>query len=96
MYVFSTVCVCECVCVICFFMQCADVVFLSPPWGGPSYNAAKVFDIKTMIELDGYPLQILPLVFAILFTVSFSLSFSLPPFVSLSLPLFVSLSLLLP
>lgn len=39
-------------------LQCADVVFLSPPWGGPDYNTAKVFDIKTMINLDGYPLQL--------------------------------------
>ena len=27
----------------------ADVVFLSPPWGGPDYISAKVFDIETMI-----------------------------------------------
>ena len=31
----------------------ADVVFLSPPWGGPDYVSAEVFDIKTMIPLDG-------------------------------------------
>ncbi|RIA91568.1 RNA cap guanine-N2 methyltransferase-domain-containing protein [Glomus cerebriforme] len=31
----------------------ADVVFLSPPWGGPSYLKSKVYDIKTMIPLDG-------------------------------------------
>jgi len=31
----------------------ADVVFLSPPWGGPNYVSAEVFDIKTMITLDG-------------------------------------------
>jgi len=31
----------------------ADVVFLSPPWGGPDYVSAEVFDIKTMITLDG-------------------------------------------
>ena len=31
----------------------ADVVFLSPPWGGPDYLTADVFDIKTMISLDG-------------------------------------------
>ena len=31
----------------------ADVVFLSPPWGGPSYKSAKVFDIKTMIVPNG-------------------------------------------
>lgn len=33
-----------------------DVVFLSPPWGGPEYLNADVFDIKTMMEPDGYPL----------------------------------------
>lgn len=32
----------------------ADVVFLSPPWGGPNYVSAEVFDIKTMITLDGF------------------------------------------
>ena len=31
----------------------ADVVFLSPPWGGPSYLNAKVFDLKSMIIPDG-------------------------------------------
>ncbi|KAJ3417289.1 Trimethylguanosine synthase [Chytridiales sp. JEL 0842] len=31
----------------------ADVVFLSPPWGGPSYLNADVFDIKTMMPIDG-------------------------------------------
>uniref|UniRef100_A0A3B1JLZ8 Trimethylguanosine synthase n=1 Tax=Astyanax mexicanus TaxID=7994 RepID=A0A3B1JLZ8_ASTMX len=33
----------------------ADVVFLSPPWGGPEYLSADVFDIKTMMSPDGYP-----------------------------------------
>lgn len=32
-----------------------DVVFLSPPWGGPEYLSADVFDIQTMMEPDGYP-----------------------------------------
>ncbi|KAG8520688.1 Trimethylguanosine synthase, partial [Galemys pyrenaicus] len=27
----------------------ADVVFLSPPWGGPDYATAETFDIRTMI-----------------------------------------------
>lgn len=27
----------------------ADVVFLSPPWGGPEYNASTTFDLHTMI-----------------------------------------------
>ena len=32
----------------------ADVVFLSPPWGGPAYSDAEVFDIQTMMcGLDG-------------------------------------------
>ncbi|XP_036375413.1 trimethylguanosine synthase [Megalops cyprinoides] len=32
----------------------ADVVFLSPPWGGPDYLSADVFDIKTMMCPDGF------------------------------------------
>ncbi|NWY99422.1 TGS1 synthase, partial [Loxia curvirostra] len=35
----------------------ADVVFLSPPWGGPDYATAEIFDIQTMICPDGYPFQ---------------------------------------
>ena len=32
----------------------ADVVFLSPPWGGPEYADADAFDIDTMMGgLDG-------------------------------------------
>ncbi|XP_042353817.1 trimethylguanosine synthase [Plectropomus leopardus] len=31
-----------------------DVVFLSPPWGGPDYVTAEVFDIKTMMQPDGF------------------------------------------
>ncbi|KAM6216122.1 trimethylguanosine synthase [Rhynchocyon petersi] len=37
----------------------ADVVFLSPPWGGPDYATAETFDIRTMISPDGYPLEVL-------------------------------------
>lgn len=37
-----------------------DVVFLSPPWGGPEYLSADVFDIETMMEPDGYPLLLVP------------------------------------
>lgn len=33
----------------------ADVMFLSPPWGGPKYLGAEVFDLETMIELKSYP-----------------------------------------
>ncbi|KAL2095329.1 hypothetical protein ACEWY4_010048 [Coilia grayii] len=32
----------------------ADAVFLSPPWGGPEYLAADVFDIRTMMTPDGF------------------------------------------
>ncbi|XP_067887950.1 trimethylguanosine synthase isoform X2 [Heterodontus francisci] len=32
----------------------ADAVFLSPPWGGPDYVNAKIFDLKTMMSLDGF------------------------------------------
>ncbi|CAI9600127.1 unnamed protein product, partial [Staurois parvus] len=32
----------------------ADAVFLSPPWGGPDYVSADIFDIKTMMNLDGF------------------------------------------
>ena len=31
----------------------ADVVFLSPPWGGPEYLKAPKFDIQKMGGLDG-------------------------------------------
>ncbi|KAB0358947.1 hypothetical protein FD754_003103 [Muntiacus muntjak] len=39
----------------------ADVVFLSPPWGGPDYATAEIFDISTMMSPDGYPLEVLVL-----------------------------------
>nr|XP_033789530.1 trimethylguanosine synthase [Geotrypetes seraphini] len=32
----------------------ADVVFLSPPWGGPNYASAEIFDISTMMAPDGF------------------------------------------
>ena len=32
----------------------ADVVFLSPPWGGPAYADTAVFDLQTMIPMDGF------------------------------------------
>ncbi|XP_016063225.1 PREDICTED: trimethylguanosine synthase isoform X2 [Miniopterus natalensis] len=32
----------------------ADVVFLSPPWGGPDYATAETFDIQTMMSPDGF------------------------------------------
>lgn len=31
----------------------ADVVFLSPPWGGPGYSKSRVFDIKWLLPVDG-------------------------------------------
>ncbi|KAG2220654.1 hypothetical protein INT45_008197 [Circinella minor] len=31
----------------------ADVIFLSPPWGGPSYQQSTIFDITTMIPGNG-------------------------------------------
>ena len=42
-----------------------DVVFLSPPWGGPDYLTAEVFDIKTMMQPDGYPFKADELLFII-------------------------------
>lgn len=32
----------------------ADVVFLSPPWGGPQYLTADVFDLETMVALNTF------------------------------------------
>ena len=32
----------------------ANVVFLSPPWGGPDYATAEIFDISTMMSPDGF------------------------------------------
>ena len=34
----------------------ADVVFLSPPWGGPAYLHCDVFDVSAM--LDGRGLEL--------------------------------------
>lgn len=31
----------------------ADVVYLSPPWGGPDYLTAEIFDLETMISPNG-------------------------------------------
>ncbi|KAJ3139413.1 Trimethylguanosine synthase [Physocladia obscura] len=30
-----------------------DIVFLSPPWGGPEYLSHDIFDIKEMMPIDG-------------------------------------------
>ncbi|TRY79800.1 hypothetical protein TCAL_06064 [Tigriopus californicus] len=35
-------------------LKAADVVFLSPPWGGPDYLTSEVFDVRTMIPMDGH------------------------------------------
>lgn len=32
----------------------ADIVYLSPPWGGPAYGSIDLFDLKENIELDGF------------------------------------------
>lgn len=32
----------------------ADIVYLSPPWGGPSYGSIDIFDLEKNIELNGY------------------------------------------
>ncbi len=32
----------------------ADIVYLSPPWGGPSYGTIDLFDLEKDIELNGY------------------------------------------
>ena len=31
----------------------ANVVFLSPPWGGPEYCTEEMYDIQSMIPMDG-------------------------------------------
>lgn len=43
----------------------ADVVFLSPPWGGPEYLDKDVFNLKDMI-INGYPLLLCRLYIALL------------------------------
>jgi trimethylguanosine synthase len=32
----------------------ANIVYLSPPWGGPSYGTIDLFDLEKNIELNGY------------------------------------------
>ena len=34
-----------------------DVVFLSPPWGGPRYINKEVFDVEAVEGFEGYPLS---------------------------------------
>ena len=34
-------------------LPAANVVFLSPPWGGPKYRREKIYDIQAMIPMDG-------------------------------------------
>lgn len=51
----------------------ADIVFLSPPWGGPEYRKAETYDIETMLQpKDGFSL--------------FSTALSVAPSVVLFLP----------
>ena len=40
----------------------ADVVFLSPPWGGPEYATQEVFSLKDM-PIDGYPFLAMIIIF---------------------------------
>lgn len=39
----------------------ADVVFLSPPWGGPEYLSTDIYDLNVVCGLEGYPLMTMPL-----------------------------------
>lgn len=63
----------------------ADVVFLSPPWGGPDYATAEIFDIQTMICPDGYPFKVVcphacdfhPFVFCLSPLPSFEMGFAM-------------------
>jgi trimethylguanosine synthase len=34
-------------------LKAVDVVFLSPPWGGPAYSSTSVFDLQSMSPLNG-------------------------------------------
>lgn len=33
----------------------ADVVFLSPPWGGPDYQHSDIYDLNAMPGFEAYP-----------------------------------------
>lgn len=35
----------------------ADVVFLSPPWGGPQYLSTDVFDLQSMMAIDTFEIM---------------------------------------
>ncbi|XP_076463011.1 uncharacterized protein LOC143295276 [Babylonia areolata] len=35
----------------------ADVVFLSPPWGGPEYLNTEIYDLNSVQDLEGYNLM---------------------------------------
>jgi RNA cap guanine-N2 methyltransferase len=37
----------------------ADAIFVSPPWGGPSYSSSDVFDIEAMKPYSAYVLALL-------------------------------------
>ncbi|MCO5606625.1 hypothetical protein L7F22_060813 [Adiantum nelumboides] len=51
----------------------ADIVFLSPPWGGPDYKKAETYDIETMLQpKDGFFL------FSVALSVAPSVVFFLP------------------
>lgn len=36
----------------------ADAVFLSPPWGGPSYRNDEIFDLEDMIPYSAYDIHL--------------------------------------
>jgi trimethylguanosine synthase len=38
---------------LCSLMQ-ADAIFMSPPWGGPSYSDQDMFDIEAMKPYSAY------------------------------------------
>ena len=50
----------------------ADVVFLSPPWGGPQYLGEEIFDIDKMMTPEGF------LIFRLAKAISHNVSFFVP------------------
>lgn len=48
------------------------MIFLSPPWGGPTYSISRVFDLYSMTPLDGVT------VYKIAHSVCENLAFYLP------------------
>ena len=50
----------------------ADVVYLSPPWGGPSYGSIDLFDLEKNIELNGFR------IFEVAKTITSNIAYFLP------------------